>query len=108
MRAVYRTASKNPSPAAGAYQPCINCSAFPVRKAYSSRTSEMREMADNDLIARRKERAERDLTEVTERLCLMCSRKFLSSWKGNRICRRCKHLESDFRIEGPDIIPSRP
>lgn len=58
-------------------------------------------MTDSELLAQRYERLQRDQNEVKERTCLMCGGKFMSSWMGNRICRRCKNLESDYSVERP-------
>lgn len=30
--------------------------------------------------------------DVESRSCLICTRKFKSNWRGNRICKRCKVL----------------
>lgn len=57
--------------------------------------------ADSHIKALKEERDSRNLVESRERLCLMCRQKFISSWNGNRICRRCRHLESEFSLDRP-------
>lgn len=44
-----------------------------------------------------KERAENGLPEYKEaiRKCLNCSTDFLSEWRGNRICLKCKESQAN-------------